>query len=548
MYENIHFTNCQHPKLLRNRYTGQWIYTPCGVCDVCRNRKAAVMSERLQIELDKHKYNFFVTLTYDPEFLPTAHFHRYSDCVAVLGVNRLKYNAENTYESYYEDWSNVSVPIEDVSDNELEWIDRTSNERHGIVCRWDVITFIKRLNIYYRRKYGICENAFRYCVAAEYGPSTFRPHYHASFSTDKAEVAKTLYQAICETWKNGFVDFSTINGKKQAVGYITKYLNSFSSYPKIFGTKLARPFLLYSRRPSIGFIEPGSKTHKALVTTLLSYRNSGHDRNLLDFVKSLPLYVKTSLFPKCRKFNSQSLSDLHRTYATCNADHFDIKVLSIGHTIESWTVYRSDDMFRMILDKEDKENFCPWLYNDMQVSKRVNKLARLIGVPLADYVDAIKLLYDACEYNQLADEYRQRELYARTHPDELKHTCTLDAELIARLSAALSNPQCPVAEFEFLGDCFRSYGLDILRADLDESSNKVTYSFDLSALDDISFSYMTSELNYIATNKKYAHDNDKTKKLNDAMNVLDPRFNMKDYLLQKAKSKKHRLGEMYHFN
>jgi len=548
MYEDIHFTNCEHPRLIRNRYSGEFLYVSCGTCAVCRNRKSAILQQRLTSEIEQHLYNFFFTLTYDDEFLPTAHFHVYHDCIAVLGVNRVKYNADRTYQSYYEeDFDYVSVPIEEVSDNEIDWLKRTSSHRHGIVNRHDVICFIKRLNIYFRRKYGILQNAFRFFVASEYGPSTFRPHYHGVLSTDQALVAKNLYAAICACWKNGYIDFSAINSSSKCLSYITKYVSSDSCYPKIFGTKISKPFVLYSRSPSLGFVFPGSTTHKKIVNTILQHRGNGHDKGFLDFVSCLPLYVKSSLFPKCRKFSSQSLADLHRTYATCQQQHFPLTFLTVNDDVAEWTVYRSDSFFKDLLNKNDINNYRCDLYSDEMISKRVNKLANLVGISRDDYVDCIYTLYDACQYNQLINDYRLQELYTSTRPNTVKNLWSLNASLVQRLfDALLMGTKCPVSEYEFLGEQFRNFGIEILFTDWDYVRNRYIYSFNLEALDNSQFSLLVSEINYIAKNKQVAHDADKTKKLNDSMNVLSPTFDMKEYLKQKKLVKKGLLNNMYH--
>lgn len=548
MYEDIHFTNCEHPRLIKNRYNGEFLYVPCGTCAVCCNRKSAILQQRLTAEIEQHRYNFFFTLTYDDDALPTAHFHVYKDCIAVLGVNRAKFNADRTYQYYYEDdFGNVSVPIKEVPDNELDWLHRTSSQRHGIVNRHDVICFIKRLNIYFRRKYGILQNAFRFFVASEYGPSTFRPHYHGIFFTNSALVAQNLYAALCACWKNGFIDFSSLNSSSKCLSYITKYVSSNSCYPKIFSTKIIKPFVLYSRCPSLGFVYPGSETHKKIVNTILQHRNNGHDQGFLYFVSCLPLYVKTSLFPKCRQYRSQSLADLHRTYATCKQEHFPLKFLTVSDDIAEWTVYRSDSFFKDLLNKKDLDNFRPDLYSDEMISKRVNKLANLVGISRDDYVDCIYTLYDACQYNQLVNEYRLQELYTSTRPNSVKNLWSLNASLVHRLTdALLMGTNCPASEYEFLGEQFRNYGIDILYTDWDYSRNRYIYSFNLDALDKTQFSLLTSEINYIAKNKRIAHDADKTKKLNDSMNVLSPSFDMKEYLKQKKFAKYGLLNNMYH--
>ena len=106
--------------------------------------------------------------------------------------------------------------------------------------------------------------------------------------------------------------------------------------------------------------------------------------------------------------------------------------------------------------------------------------------------------------------------------------------------------KCPASEYEFLGEQFRNYGIDILFTDWDYSRNRYIYSFNLEALDKTHFSLLTSEINYIAKDKRIAHDADKTKKLNDSMNVLSPSFDMKEYIKQKKFAQKGLLDNMYH--
>ena len=43
---------------------------PCGNCPACEARRKHDLQLRIQIEAQKHKHNWFITLTYDDEHLP----------------------------------------------------------------------------------------------------------------------------------------------------------------------------------------------------------------------------------------------------------------------------------------------------------------------------------------------------------------------------------------------------------------------------------------------------------------------------------------------
>lgn len=64
------FLSCNQPvKLLDSR--GNEMYVPCGSCPICRRSKSLKYSQRLQLEEGRAKYSWFLTLTYNPWFIPT---------------------------------------------------------------------------------------------------------------------------------------------------------------------------------------------------------------------------------------------------------------------------------------------------------------------------------------------------------------------------------------------------------------------------------------------------------------------------------------------
>lgn len=102
---------------------------PCGKCIGCRLDYSRQWAGRLMLELQYHDSAYFVTLTYNDEFVPRS----------VYGVSDETGECRESF---------------------------TLNKR-------DVQLFFKRL-----RK-AFPDDKIRYFCSGEYGPSTFRPHYHA---------------------------------------------------------------------------------------------------------------------------------------------------------------------------------------------------------------------------------------------------------------------------------------------------------------------------------------------------------------------------------
>lgn len=101
---------------------------PCGRCIGCRLDYSRHWADRLMMELQYHDSAYFITLTYDDQH----------------------------------------VPISTVCDDETgEWSGGLT------LSKRDYQLFLKRL------RFLCSDDIIRYYLAGEYGPNTFRPHYHA---------------------------------------------------------------------------------------------------------------------------------------------------------------------------------------------------------------------------------------------------------------------------------------------------------------------------------------------------------------------------------
>lgn len=163
----------------------------CGYCIGCQLDHAQKWAARLIAEAQTSSSAYFLTLTYDDAHLPLA-------------------------------------PITDLNTGEVK-------DYKGTLCKADFQSFIKRLRE--SQRYLGHEN-IRFFVGGEYGPKTFRPHYHSiiynmqlpfELGSKAAPVHKynfagdPIYRCdyISDLWKNGFITIAPVNDK--TCGYVVRY-------------------------------------------------------------------------------------------------------------------------------------------------------------------------------------------------------------------------------------------------------------------------------------------------------------------------------------
>lgn len=137
MYEHATKKSINGKKLIvskptRNPTEWKTIELPCGQCIGCRLEYSKQWATRCVLEAKLYKYNYFITLTYSPENIPT---------------------------------------VPHIDKDTGEYIDM------GTLKKRDVQLFLKRLRKYYKDNFN--HEGIRFYLAGEYGENTERPHYHA---------------------------------------------------------------------------------------------------------------------------------------------------------------------------------------------------------------------------------------------------------------------------------------------------------------------------------------------------------------------------------
>lgn len=241
--------SCWYPKKFYNKYLGEDVIVPCRECPSCRYSYAIDLQQRINDECKSHEWNFFVTLTYDNKHLPMyiafpsedgVYFEAYRDGKVMLDEN------------------GIPLPELDFDLND-SWFPEPHHNPYmpgfGFCYKRDIQLFFKRLRIDIARNENkiISEQKIRYFVASEYGPATFRPHYHLIINCDNEELARIMPRLIFENWSMCSperCDVQLVSGA--APEYVAKYVNSFASLPKVLRTQLTKPFHMASKRPAYG--------------------------------------------------------------------------------------------------------------------------------------------------------------------------------------------------------------------------------------------------------------------------------------------------------
>lgn len=193
----------------------RYVEIPCGQCSHCRLNKAAEWADRICLEAQSYKDNYFVTLTYDDDNL-------------VYGID---------------------PQTGEVSSN-------------ATVFKSHVSSFMKDLRSYF--SYHFAHVGVRFYAAAEYGSLSYRPHYHLILFNCpisdlkpffKNQLGDWIYQSdtISKIWKKGNCTVGALTWESAA--YTARYTlkkktGKEKDLYRILGVN--PEFSLMSNRPGIG--------------------------------------------------------------------------------------------------------------------------------------------------------------------------------------------------------------------------------------------------------------------------------------------------------
>ena len=291
---------CEHPKLITTKDNRRMVVS-CGKCRSCliqkMRSKAVVCSEQEKLS----QYCFFVTLTYDKEHVPCAY------------PLFLKDTAKGRqYVELYDEESGELISSVYYPHNKVRQIMSKCDDKKLHYARYsDLQKFVKRL----RRRISLISDydneKIKYYSVSEYGPRTFRPHFHVLFYFDNAKLAQDFGLLVHKAWKAGYT-YTTLS-RGSVSSYVASYVNSIVSIPEIYQGNATHPKSSHSsclalpldkdefkevfiNEPS-GLIRPIERIKDGVRSTSAPWRS-----------------FKSYLFPKCFRYAHKSFHERCATY------------------------------------------------------------------------------------------------------------------------------------------------------------------------------------------------------------------------------------------
>lgn len=283
--QNKLVTRCQNPRTVTNKYTHESVVVSCGRCPSCILRRSAIQTNLLTTYSSQFRYVYFVTLTYAPCFLPTLEVSVIETCTddvadvpCVPDINELDDSDPNTYMFGFRSIPRTtSVKVKDSTVERkfkdpkvrfaypmkseellsiLKKVNHSVPNRIPYVCNRDLDLFLKRLRSYYP------DEKLRYYAVSEYGPTSFRPHWHLLLFSNSERFSQTVCKNVSKAWSYGRCDVSLSRGF--AASYVASYVNSFVALPDFYTQmpKVVRPKSFHS----IGFTESNLFPRKVRVS------------------------------------------------------------------------------------------------------------------------------------------------------------------------------------------------------------------------------------------------------------------------------------------
>ncbi len=291
---------CEHPKVITTKDNRRMVVS-CGKCRSCliqkMRSKAVVCSEQEKLS----KYCFFVTLTYNREHIP---------CMYPVFLKDTAKGRQ--YVELYDDETGELVGTSYYPHSKVRQLMSKCDDKKLHYARYsDLQKFVKRLRRRISLKSDYDNEKIKYYSVSEYGPRTFRPHFHVLFYFDNAKLAQDFGVLVCKAWKAGYT-YTTLS-RGSVSSYVASYVNSIVSIPEIFkgvathpksshSSCLALPLAqdefkeIFINEPS-GLIRPIERIKDGVRSTSAPWRS-----------------FKSYLFPKCFRYAHKSFYERCATY------------------------------------------------------------------------------------------------------------------------------------------------------------------------------------------------------------------------------------------
>lgn len=429
----MHISSCLHPVKVYNKYTQETLYVPCGKCAACANVRAKRWIEKLTNEARCWKYTYSLYLDYNEESIPRF---------ALVGDFLVEQNPRFFDKFTFDE---LCIPVKDLDfkhDYDRNYFFERCTNHDGIphASVRDIQLFKKRLNKYiYKHITGKYKN-FRSAIVSEYGPTTFRSHYHGMLFFNDDRIAAQIDKAVSECWKVdnrplGHCTCEPARVSSSAVaGYVAQYLNRPTHLPSFHSHSALSPFFLTSRHPPLGSLFESSEEVRKIFFDSSCERVTGVIRQGQVQIEPVPLspVFKNRLFPKCPRFSTLSdpcRIELYRCLLDERQEPFENFVeakfalhyrlgFSYNHSGIVPSCQSKTWLFDFLFDiTKGFTNDAP-LLSLYRISSRIYWQAKIFGISFNEYVRYIIRFYNKWSLYQLKKFYEFQESFTYS-PDEL---------------------------------------------------------------------------------------------------------------------------------
>lgn len=251
-------SDCLRPIKVYNKYTHDVLYVPCGHCYSCIKNKSNRDTALAMNISSNFKYCYFVLLSYEDRFLPRMEVtsvtplsddrSNYTFCSCdrniVVSGNKKKDNrgkdriikdeifgfAHAMTSSEYKDIIVKSHGRYDFSRKCVVYPAFEDCDNLVPYCNTsDCQKFLKRLRFHIKAKYN---EEIRYYAVSEYGPRTYRPHWHLLLFFNSDRLTETIAQYVSESWSYGHTSCELSKGGSSS--YVASYVNSNVCLPSLY--------------------------------------------------------------------------------------------------------------------------------------------------------------------------------------------------------------------------------------------------------------------------------------------------------------------------
>lgn len=250
-------SDCLKPVKVYNKYTHDVLYVPCGHCYSCLKNKSNRDTSLAMNISSNFKYCYFVLLSYSEGFLPRMEMTKEDD----LGNGRINYTFRSVNRNMIvlgnkngNRGNNIVL-----NDEEFEFThSMTSTDYRDIIVKShgrydfshkcvvyprfedcdnlipycntsDCQKFLKRLRFHIKAKYN---EEIRFYAVSEYGPRSYRPHWHLLLFFNSEQVAEVISQYVSKSWIYGNTNCELSRGG--SASYVASYVNSNVCLPSLY--------------------------------------------------------------------------------------------------------------------------------------------------------------------------------------------------------------------------------------------------------------------------------------------------------------------------